>query len=121
MPCARNPKPSIWTPCHPKLYTVNPASYTLHSEDLAFTTFYGAANPPATYGYLGGTTAAAAKYSYDVPPGWKEEAPTKVIQPEHQTPKTFTLNPKQQCGRHWAVDPNLNSSTLKLVTLSLPP
>mmetsp|Transcript_6720 Transcript_6720/g.10331 ORF Transcript_6720/g.10331 Transcript_6720/m.10331 type:complete len:311 (+) Transcript_6720:101-1033(+) len=48
------------------------------AEDLAFTTFYGAANPPATYGYLGGTTAAAAKYSYDVPPGWKEEAPTKV-------------------------------------------
>ena len=45
---------------------------------VAFTTFYGAAAPPATYGYLGGTTPDKAKYSYDVPSDWVEEAPSKV-------------------------------------------
>ena len=45
---------------------------------MTFSTFYGAANPPATYGGLGGTTPDKAKYSYDVPSNWKEEAPTKV-------------------------------------------
>jgi len=43
-----------------------------------FVTFYGAASPPATYGYIGGTTKDKAKYSYDVPIDWKEEAPSKV-------------------------------------------
>ena len=33
---------------------------------------------PATYGTLGGTTKDKAKYSYEVPSNWKEEAPTKV-------------------------------------------
>ena len=45
---------------------------------VTFSTFYGAANPPATYGYLGGTTPDKAKYSYEVPSDWVEEAPTKV-------------------------------------------
>ena len=45
---------------------------------VPFTTFYGAAAPPATYGYLGGTTPDKAKYSYDVPSDWVEEAPSKV-------------------------------------------
>ena len=44
----------------------------------AFTTFYGAAAPPATYGSLGGTTKDKAKYSYEVPSNWVEEATTKV-------------------------------------------
>ena len=45
---------------------------------VTFSTFYGAAAPPATYGTLGGTTKDKAKYSYEVPSNWKEEAPTKV-------------------------------------------
>ena len=45
---------------------------------VTFSTFYGAANPPATYGALGGTTPDKAKYSYEVPSNWKEEAPSKV-------------------------------------------
>jgi hypothetical protein len=40
--------------------------------------FYGAANPPATYGTIGGTTKALAKYSYDVASTWVEEATSKV-------------------------------------------
>jgi len=47
-------------------------------EEVTWSTFYGAANPPATYGSLGGTTKAAAKYSYDVASSWKEEPTTKV-------------------------------------------
>lgn len=41
-------------------------------------TFYGAANPPATYGGVGGTTPDVAKYSFQVPETWKEEAVGKV-------------------------------------------
>jgi hypothetical protein len=40
--------------------------------------FYGAANPPATYGSIGGTTKALAKYAYEVPSTWVEEATSKV-------------------------------------------
>ena len=47
-------------------------------EDVTWSTFYGAAAPPATYGYLGGTTKDKAKYSYEVPSDWVEEAPSKV-------------------------------------------
>jgi hypothetical protein len=46
--------------------------------DVTWRVFYGAADPPATYGYLGGTTKDKAKYSYDVPSDWVEEAPSKV-------------------------------------------
>lgn len=46
--------------------------------DLEFTTFYGAAAPPATYGSLGGTSPDKAKYSYEVPSTWVEEATSKV-------------------------------------------
>lgn len=48
------------------------------AQEVGFETFYGAANPPATYGAIGGTTAALAKYSYDVPTNWVEEATSKV-------------------------------------------
>lgn len=48
------------------------------SGPVTFSTFYGAAAPPATYGTLGGTTKDKAKYSYDVLSTWMEEAPTKV-------------------------------------------
>jgi len=41
-------------------------------------TFYGAADPPATYGALGGTKKSLAKYSYDVASSWVEEATSKV-------------------------------------------
>mgnify|MGYP001039458547 FL=1 len=50
----------------------------VESGPVTFSTFYGAAAPPATYGTLGGTTKDKAKYSYEVPSNWKEEAPTKV-------------------------------------------
>ena len=45
---------------------------------VTFSTFYGAAAPPATYGTLGGTTKDKAKYSYEIPSNWTEEAPSKV-------------------------------------------
>jgi hypothetical protein len=48
------------------------------ASDVTWGTFYGAANPPATYGTTGGTTKALAKYSYDVPSTWSEEATSKV-------------------------------------------
>ena len=48
------------------------------AADVTFSTFYGAASPPATYGYLGGTTPDKAKYSYEKPSNWVEEAPTKA-------------------------------------------
>ena len=35
-------------------------------------------HPPATYGTLGGTTKDKAKYSYEIPSNWTEEAPSKV-------------------------------------------
>merc|ERR1712137_559123 len=47
-------------------------------EGVSFSTFYGAAAPPATYGSLGGTTQDKAKYSYEVPSNWVEEATSKV-------------------------------------------
>jgi hypothetical protein len=48
------------------------------SEPVTYSTFYGAAEPPATYGKVGGTTPNRAKYSYEVPSTWKEEATSKV-------------------------------------------
>lgn len=41
-------------------------------------TFYGAANPPATYGGTGGTTRKLARYSFAVPPSFTEDAVSKV-------------------------------------------
>mmetsp|Transcript_6656 Transcript_6656/g.16964 ORF Transcript_6656/g.16964 Transcript_6656/m.16964 type:complete len:271 (+) Transcript_6656:130-942(+) len=58
--------------------TVNSGGGTAASNESAFTTFYGAANPPATYGALGGTSPDKAKYSYVVPSTWVEEATSKV-------------------------------------------
>ena len=40
--------------------------------------FYGAANPPATYGGTGGTTRKLARYSFAVPPSFTEDAVSKV-------------------------------------------
>ena len=54
------------------------ASDDADASEVTWGTFYGAANPPATYGTTGGTTKALAKYSYDVPSSWVEEATTKV-------------------------------------------
>ena len=48
------------------------------SGPVTYSTFYGAAEPPATYGKVGGTTPNRAKYSYEVPSTWKEEATSKV-------------------------------------------
>lgn len=43
-----------------------------------YTTFYGAANPPATYGGVGGTTLDKARYSYVVPATFKEDIVSKA-------------------------------------------
>tara|TARA_Y100000739_G_scaffold132013_1_gene113782 strand:- start:57 stop:914 length:858 start_codon:yes stop_codon:yes gene_type:complete len=48
------------------------------SQPVTYSTFYGAAEPPATYGKVGGTTPNRAKYSYEVPSTWKEEPTSKV-------------------------------------------
>ena len=48
------------------------------SQPVTYPTFYGAAEPPATYGKVGGTTPNRAKYSYEVPSTWKEEPTSKV-------------------------------------------
>lgn len=56
------------------LTTAPPAS----AEDV-YVRFYGAAAPPATYGGVGGTTAALARYSFELPVGaFKEDAVSKV-------------------------------------------
>jgi len=49
------------------------------SQPVTYSTFYGAAEPPATYGKVGGTTPNRAKYSYEVPSTWKEE-PTSTVE-----------------------------------------
>ena len=59
-------------------YGADAGKDTATSTEVTFSTFYGAASPPATYGTLGGTSKDKAKYSYDVPNNWTEEAPTKV-------------------------------------------
>ena len=42
-------------------------------------TFFGAANPPATYGGVGGTTPTLARYSFDLPDGsFREDSVSKV-------------------------------------------
>ena len=48
------------------------------ATEVTWDTFYGAADPPATYGALGGTKKSLAKYSYDVASSWVEEATSKV-------------------------------------------
>ena len=48
------------------------------SQPVTYSTFYGAAEPPATYGKVGGTTPNRAKYSYEVPSTWKEAPTSKV-------------------------------------------
>jgi hypothetical protein len=40
--------------------------------------FYGAANPPATYGGVGGTTRKFARYGFLIPDTFTEEAVSKV-------------------------------------------
>jgi len=72
------------------------------AEVPALTTFYGAANPPATPGKLGGTTKAKARYSFDYPETWVEEVISKVekgtngtdvrlIGPKSKKEKVFVL------------------------------
>lgn len=54
----------------------SPRPFRSHSDE--YITFYGAANPPATYGGVGGTTRDKARYSFVVPSGFKEDAVSKV-------------------------------------------
>lgn len=48
------------------------------ADDVELVSFYGAANPPATPGRVGGVTKDKARYTFDYPPTWKEEVVTKV-------------------------------------------
>mmetsp|Transcript_15548 Transcript_15548/g.21472 ORF Transcript_15548/g.21472 Transcript_15548/m.21472 type:complete len:262 (+) Transcript_15548:92-877(+) len=55
----------------------HPLGY-LANADEERATYYGAANPPATYGSVGGTTPDKARYIFQYPVGWKEEAISKT-------------------------------------------
>ena len=50
----------------------------LADDEDALVTFYGAANPPATYGGVGGTTKDKARYSFSVPSSWVEDTVSKT-------------------------------------------
>jgi hypothetical protein len=58
--------------------TASGAADDVQKAQVTYVTFYGAAEPPATYGKVGGTTENRAKYSFSVPSDWKEEATSKV-------------------------------------------
>ena len=53
-----------------------PAPVRAEEEELE--TFWGAANPPATYGGTSRTAPDQARYSFLYPAGWTEEFPNKV-------------------------------------------
>mmetsp|Transcript_8254 Transcript_8254/g.27451 ORF Transcript_8254/g.27451 Transcript_8254/m.27451 type:complete len:248 (-) Transcript_8254:903-1646(-) len=78
--------------------------------------FYGAANPPATYGGVGGTTKELAKYTFQIPASWKEAAVTKsekgytgidskFVSPSNSATKAFvvSLNRAGEDGRNFAL------------------
>ena len=48
------------------------------SADGGLIQFYGAANPPATYGGVGGTTRKFARYGFQIPDTFTEEPVSKV-------------------------------------------
>jgi len=43
-----------------------------------YTTFFGLASPPTSYGGYGGNAKEVPKYSFEYPTGWKSEVPSKV-------------------------------------------
>ncbi|KAK9817826.1 hypothetical protein WJX72_002773 [[Myrmecia] bisecta] len=55
-------------------------SAVLHpaKADEEFTTLYGLATPPTSYGGYGGNAKEAAKYTFLYPTGWKAQQPNKV-------------------------------------------
>lgn len=67
--------------------------------DGELVTFYGAANPPATPGKLGGTTKSKARYTFDVPAGWTEEVISKVEKGTNGTDVRFNgpSRKKEKC------------------------
>jgi len=48
------------------------------ADDEPLATFYGAANPPATPGKVGGVEKSLARYTFQYPESWKEENISKV-------------------------------------------
>jgi hypothetical protein len=70
--------------------------------DEEFTTFYGAANPPATYGGVGGTTKDKARYSFSVPAGWAEDVVSKTEKGATGVDSRF-LGPKRTRARVYVV------------------
>lgn len=46
--------------------------------DVEFTTLYGLATPPTSYGGYGGNVKEAPKYKFDYPSTWKELTVNKV-------------------------------------------
>ncbi|KAK3281124.1 hypothetical protein CYMTET_11072 [Cymbomonas tetramitiformis] len=58
-------------------------------NDVELVTYYGAADPPATYGGRGGTTRELARYSYLLPSSWKEDLVNKVEKGTNGTDSRF--------------------------------
>lgn len=46
--------------------------------DESYSTFFGLASPPTSYGGYGGNANEKPKYSFEYPPDWKSEVPSKV-------------------------------------------
>lgn len=59
-------------------------------DEEAFKIYYGAANPPATYGGVGGTTKDKARYSFVHPESWTEDAISKVEKGANGTDSRFS-------------------------------
>eukprot|EP00241_Pyramimonas_parkeae_P010576 CAMPEP_0114252362 /NCGR_PEP_ID=MMETSP0058-20121206/15791_1 /TAXON_ID=36894 /ORGANISM="Pyramimonas parkeae, CCMP726" /LENGTH=224 /DNA_ID=CAMNT_0001366281 /DNA_START=146 /DNA_END=820 /DNA_ORIENTATION=+ len=62
--------------------------FALADEELVV--YYGAANPPATYGGIGGTTKDKARYSFVHPESWQEDAISKVEKGANGTDARFS-------------------------------
>lgn len=59
-------------------------------EEEALKVYYGAANPPATYGGVGGTTKDEARYSFVIPESWTENNISKVEKGANGTDARFS-------------------------------
>lgn len=99
--------------------TVNSGGGTAASNESAFTTFYGAANPPATYGALGGTSPDKAKYSYVVPSTWVEEATSKASDARMHTMHPH-LNPSRPVSIQRGIHPPTQYQSSSISIISLP-
>jgi len=73
-----------------------PIASAEEEETVELLTYYGAANPPASYGGIGGTTRDKARYSFLRPADWKEEAVSKVEKGANGTDSRFSSALKKE-------------------------